>query len=102
MCLGVPPFLPQGRTVLEALMLESLGALGGYGITSIIIIVIAFFFFVHAVKKVVGNIIGGGILFYLLNTLGITHMTWDFTNGIIVAIFGVPGTIFLAIMDMIM
>ncbi|WP_296956168.1 ABC transporter permease [uncultured Dialister sp.] len=81
-------------------MLESLGALGGYGITSIIIILIAFFFFVHAVKKVVGNIICGGILFYLLNTLGITHITWTFTNGLIVALLGTPGTILLAIRDL--
>ncbi len=80
-------------------MLESLGGLGTYGITSAIVIVIALFLFAGFVKKIVGNIIMGGILFWLLNSFGITHMVWNTLNGIIVALFGVPGTIILAILD---
>lgn len=80
-------------------MLESLGGLGTYGITSAIVIVIALFLFAGFVKKIVGNIIMGGILFWLLNSFGITHMVWNTLNGIIVALFGVPGTLVLAILD---
>lgn len=32
-------------------MIESLGALGGYGITSVIVIIVAFFLFARFVKK---------------------------------------------------
>lgn len=81
-------------------MIESLGALGGYGITSIIIIIVAFFFFAHFVKKIIGNIIMGGILFWLLNTVGITHMALTTMHGIVVALFGVPGTIVLALLNL--
>ena len=81
-------------------MLEALGGLGGYGITSVILIVIAFLCFASIVKKLIGNIIMGGILFWLLNTLGITHMVWNTVHGMVVALFGVPGTIVLAIMDL--
>ena len=68
--------------------METLGGLGGYGITSIIVIFIAFMLFAKFAKKIIGNIIMGGVLFWLLNTLGITHMNWDTMNGIIVALFG--------------
>ena len=74
-------------------MIESLGALGGYGITSVIVIIVAFFLFARFVKKIIGNIIMGGLLFWLLNTIGITHMTLTTMHGIVVALFGVPGTI---------
>lgn len=53
-------------------MMETLGGLGGYGITSIIVIFIAFMLFAKFAKKIIGNIIMGGVLFWLLNTLGIT------------------------------
>ena len=75
-------------------MLESLGGLGGYGIASVLMVV-------KFVKKIIGNIIMGGVLFWLLNTLGITHMVWNTMHGIVVAIFGVPGTLILAILDVI-
>ena len=81
-------------------MLESLGGLGGYGITSLIIVVIAFLLFAKFVKKIIGNIVMGGLLFWLLNTLGITHMVWNTVQGMIVALFGVPGTVVLALMDL--
>ena len=55
-------------------MLESLGGLGGYGIASVLMVVVAFLLFAKFVKKIIGNIIMGGVLFWLLNTLGITHM----------------------------
>ena len=82
-------------------MLETLGGLGGYGITSIIVIFIAFMLFAKFAKKIIGNIIMGGVLFWLLNTLGITHMNWDTMNGIIVALFGTLGTLILAILDIL-
>ena len=58
-------------------MLESLGGLGGYGIASVLMVVVAFLLFAKFVKKIIGNIIMGGVLFWLLNTLGITHMVWS-------------------------
>lgn len=82
-------------------MLESLGGLGGYGIASVLMVVVAFLLFAKFVKKIIGNIIMGGVLFWLLNTLGITHMLWNTMHGIMVAIFGVPGTLILAILDVI-
>ncbi len=82
-------------------MLESLGALGGYSITSILVILIAVFLFARFVKKIIGNIILGGLLFWLLNTVGITHMTLTTMHGIVVALFGVPGTIILAILNIL-
>ncbi len=82
-------------------MLEALGGLGGYGITSVIIVALAFFLFAKFVKKIIGNIIMGGILFWLLNTLGITHMVWDTTSGIVVAILGIPGTLILAVINIL-
>ncbi len=82
-------------------MLETLGGLGGYGITGVIIVVLAFLLFAKFVKKIIGNIIMGGVLFWLLNTLGITHMVWDTMNGIIVALFGIPGTLILAIFNIL-
>lgn len=81
-------------------MLESLGGLGSYGITSLIIVVIAFLVVSKFVKKIIGNIVMGGILFWLLNTLGITHMVWNTIHGSVVALFGVPGTIVLALIDL--
>ena len=81
-------------------MLEALGGLGGYGITSLIIVVIAFLLCAKFVKKIIGNIVMGGLLFWLLNTLGITHMVWNTINGTIVALFGVPGTVILALMNL--
>ena len=75
-------------------MLESLGGLGGYGIASVLMVVVAFLLFAKFVKKIIGNIIMGGVL-------GITHMVWNTMHGIVVAIFGVPGTLILAILDVI-
>ncbi len=81
--------------------MEILGGLGGYGITSVIIIALAFFLFAKFVKKIIGNIVMGGILFWLLNTLGITHMVWNTTSGIVVALLGVPGTLILAVINIL-
>ena len=41
--------------------METLGGLGGYGITSIIVIFIAFMLFAKFAKKIIGNIIMGGV-----------------------------------------
>ena len=49
-------------------MLESLGGLGGYGIASVLMVVVAFLLFAKFVKKIIGNIIMGGVLFWLILT----------------------------------
>lgn len=81
--------------------INALGGLGGYGIVSIIVIIAASFLFARFVTKIIGNIVMGGILFWLLNTLGITHMVWNTTHGTAVALFGIPGTLILALLDLI-
>lgn len=45
----------------------------------------------------IGNIIIGGILYYLIDALHIVRMSWSFIDWIIIAFFGTPGTIFLAL-----
>ena len=82
-------------------MMESLSGLGAYGITSVIIIVISFFLFARFVKKIIGNIILGGALFFLLNFLGITHMDLSVGKGILIALLGIPGTIILALANLL-
>ena len=82
-------------------LISTLGGLGSYGIVSIIVIIVAVLLFTRFVKKILGNIIMGGVLFWLLNAFGITHMVWNTTHGIIVALFGVPGTLILALLDFI-
>jgi hypothetical protein len=82
-------------------MLSSMSGLGAYGITSIIIIILSFFLFARFVKKIICNIILGGLLFYLLNLLNITHMSLTVSHGIVISLLGIPGTIILAIMDLL-
>lgn len=50
-----------------------------------------------AVFPLLGNIILGGILYYLIDWLELVRLTWSLFDIIVVAIFGVPGTIFLAV-----
>lgn len=80
-------------------MIESLGALGGYGITSVIVIIVAFFLFARFVKN--HRQYHYGRLLWPLNTIGITHMTLTTMHGIVVALFGVPGTIVLALLNLV-
>ena len=67
-------------------------------ITSIIFILIFWKFLSCAIFPLLGNIIAGGILYYLLDALQIVHMHWSTFDIVIVAIFGIPGTIFLALL----
>ena len=39
----------------------------------------------------------GGLLYYVINLLHIVHMPWSFFDIVVIAIFGIPGTVFLAI-----
>ena len=50
-----------------------------------------------AVFPLLGNIILGGLLYYVINLLHIVHMPWSFFDIVVIAIFGIPGTVFLAI-----
>lgn len=50
-----------------------------------------------AVFPLLGNIILGGLLYYVINLLHIVHMQWSFFDIVVIAIFGIPGTVFLAI-----
>lgn len=45
----------------------------------------------------IGNIFIGGILYYLIDALRIVPMPWSFLDIVIIAFFGTPGTIFLAL-----
>ena len=52
-----------------------------------------------AIAPFMGNIIAGGILYILIDSFHIVKMDWSLFDAVIVAIFGVPGTIFLAIWE---
>ena len=79
-------------------MLESIGApIVSYGITSIIIIVISIFILGRFAKKIFTKILMGGILYFILDATNIVHMNWSTIDGIIVALFGVFGTVMIAI-----
>ena len=49
------------------------------------------------VKGIITNIIMGGALYIFLDMFHIAHMSWSVTDGIVVALLGVPGTILLAL-----
>ena len=79
-------------------MLESIGApIVSYGITSIIIIVVSIFILGRFAKKIFTNILMGGILYFILDATNIVHRNWSTFDGIIVALFGVFGTVMIAI-----
>lgn len=66
-------------------------------ITSAVCIFLLWKFLSCAVFPLLGNIILGGLLYYVINLLHIVHMQWSFFDIIVIAIFGIPGTVFLAI-----
>lgn len=72
------------------------------GIVGIITAVICVFIFSKflslAVFPLVGNIIAGGILYYILDAFSIIPMQWSVFDAIVIAIFGIPGTIFIALL----
>lgn len=79
-------------------MFESISAtIASYSITSIIIIILSLFLLGRFAKKVFTNIIMGGLLYFILDATNIVQMSWSTFDGIIVALFGVFGTIMIAI-----
>lgn len=54
-----------------------------------------------AILPFMGNIIAGGILYMLIDAFHIVKMDWSLFDAVVVALFGVPGTIFLAIWEAI-
>ncbi len=67
-------------------------------ITAAVCIFIFWKFLSCAVFPLIGNIIAGGILYYALDALQVVRMHWSVFDAIVVAIFGIPGTIFLALL----
>lgn len=51
-----------------------------------------------AIAPFLSNIIAGGILYFFLDAFHIIPMDWSLFDALVVALFGVPGTIFLAIL----
>lgn len=66
-------------------------------ITAAVCIFLLWKFLSCAVFPLLGNIILGGLLYYIIDLLQIVHMPWNFFDIVIIAIFGIPGTIFLAL-----
>lgn len=79
-------------------MFESIGStIASYGITSIIIVILSLFILGKFAKKIFTNILMGGILYFILDATNIVPMSWSTFDGIIVALFGIFGTIMIAI-----
>jgi hypothetical protein len=72
-------------------------SLMGFGITGILVAIFALLMLKKFVKGIIMNIIMGGALYYFLDAFDIVHMDWSVMDGIIVALFGIPGTILVAI-----
>ena len=67
-------------------------------ITAIICVFILCKFLSCAVLPLIGNIIAVGILYYILDAGSIIQMQWSVFDAIVIAIFGIPGTIFIALL----
>ncbi|MCI5836350.1 MAG: ABC transporter permease [Veillonellaceae bacterium] len=68
-------------------------------LTFIVIAVVAVLvvrFLGWALAPFIGNIIAGGLLYWLIDAL-LMRLPWTMLDAIIVALFGVPGTIAIAI-----
>lgn len=68
-------------------------------LTFIVIAVVAVLvvrFLGWALAPFIGNIIAGGLLYWLIDAL-LMRLPWTMLDAIIVALFGVPGTIAVAI-----
>lgn len=50
-----------------------------------------------AIAPFLGNIVLGGALYLFLDAFHIVTLDWSFFDAVVVAVFGVPGTIFLAL-----
>ena len=60
-------------------------------------ILVALFAALMVKRFVKGIITMGGALYIFLDMFHIAHMSWSVTDGIVVALLGVPGTILLAL-----
>lgn len=54
-----------------------------------------------AIAPFLGNIVMGGALYFFLDAFHIVKLDWGFFDALIVAVFGVPGTIFLAVWSLL-
>jgi len=54
-----------------------------------------------AIAPFMGNILAGGILYVLIDAFEIVKLDWSFFDAVVVAVFGIPGTIFLAVWETI-
>lgn len=50
-----------------------------------------------ALSPFIGNILVGGVLYWLIDALGIVALPWSWLDALIVAFFGVPGTLCIAV-----
>lgn len=61
-----------------------------------VVVAIIFVFFLRflgwMITPFIGNIIAGGALYWFVDAF-IFHLPWSFLDAVIVAIFGVPGTV---------
>lgn len=68
-------------------------------ITFVVIAVIAVFIIRMlgwAIAPFIGNIFAGGALYWIIDAF-IFRLPWNFIDAVIVALFGIPGTIVIAI-----
>ncbi|MDU3214314.1 MAG: ABC transporter permease [Negativicoccus succinicivorans] len=68
-------------------------------ITFVVVAIIAILIFRvlgWALAPFIGNIIAGGLLYWLIDAM-LMKFPWTFLDAIIVALFGIPGTIVIAI-----
>ena len=69
-----------------------------FGATGILVALFAALMVKRFVKGIITNIIMGGALYIFLDMFHIAHMSWSVTDGIVVALLGIPGTILLALL----
>ena len=79
--------------------MEILSALGLWGvlIAAAVIVILVVKLIGCAVMPFISNIIAGGALYWLLDAVSIVKMHWSVTDALIIAVFGVPGTVVLAL-----
>lgn len=65
-------------------------------VVAVIVVMIAKFLG-WALRPFIGNIIAGGVVYWLIDALGMVALPWSVLDAVIVAFFGVPGTIAIAI-----
>lgn len=84
-----------------------MATIAGLGITVIIIafliVALLMYFLIKfigcALAPFMGNIVAGGILYLLIDAFGLVTLDWSFFDAVVVAVFGVPGTLVLAVWE---